>query len=162
HAPTVFEDKEFLLEAVRQEYQLRQEAGQAPSAAEYLARFGVSPLRDAKDERPQEPGPRLSDQPTIQGRGRRAVKAANEGSAKARESAPSSTPVTPAATAPVLPEGPGRSEKVEEWYRSVQGLSDHARLVREVHQADPNQAESLVAALATLPKAGERFLGFQL
>ncbi len=53
-------------------------------------------------------------------------------------------------------------ELLEQWHREFGGDPHHARLFRDLHQADPVAAERLAQALTALPVAGCEYQGFRL
>ena len=147
HFPAVFDDPDLVHEMAYEEYRLRLQAGEAPTPAEYLRRFGIEgrgwPSTPASPPRNPEVGPsRAPPKPPSDGAAEMECAASVYRAYRQR--------------------GLGDPEELDAMFDSFDVSRAHAELLRSLDRTDPHAAERLAEALAGLPRAGADFLGFRL
>jgi hypothetical protein len=145
--PVVFENSDLVHAMAYEEYRLRLQAGEAPTHAEYLRRFGIevrgwppSPVGSCPSPEGPIPAPELS----LPAEGTPGMERAASAYRAYRQ------------------RGPGRPEELDSLLDSFHVPRAHAELLRSLDRTDPHAAERLAEALAGLPRAGADFLGFRL
>jgi serine/threonine protein kinase/tetratricopeptide (TPR) repeat protein len=145
HFPALFEDPDRVQEMAYEEYRLRLQAGEVPTPAEYLRRFGVnargwSSATAGLPRKPEAPGLVLTPRADGTNDLERAASAYRA----------------------YRTQGPERPEGLDSLLDSYGAPLAHAELLRTLDRTDPHAAELLADALGGLPRAGDEFLGFRL
>jgi eukaryotic-like serine/threonine-protein kinase len=136
--PALFDDRELVHAMAYEEFRLRLQAGESPTAAEYRSRFDLE-----RDDWPSSPAVSTPG-PTPPG----------DGAAEMEEAA--------SAFRAYREHGPGHPDELNALLDSFQVPSAHGDLLRSLDRTDPHAAERLFEAMAGLPRAGADFLGFRL
>jgi serine/threonine protein kinase/regulator of sirC expression with transglutaminase-like and TPR domain len=153
--PVLFQDSKHLHAMVYEEYRLRLQAGETPTATEYRQRFGI-----AVDDWPAPPSP---SGPPRKSSGPVPVPMpvpASESELCADEEAEMA--LAASAYRAYRSHGSGGPEELNALLGSYGIPAAHGALLRSLDRTDPHAAERLVEALAGLPCAGASFLGFRL
>lgn len=134
--PEAFEEPDCAAELAFEEYRQRLQAGERPKAAEYAARFGV----DTSD------WPATADS-SVAARAVRTLRLAT---------------LTPQALASAALNYRSGSHSALRPNESTSGLRACADVFRELHEADPREAERVAEAVTSLPEVGGRLGDFDL
>jgi eukaryotic-like serine/threonine-protein kinase len=145
--PNLFNNLDLLNAMAYEEYRLRLQAGEAPTPAEYLERFGIEgqdwPASPAGPSR-KPAGGLCAAEPPATGDGY------NE---TGRAASTSRASYLQEAARPLEPKPLVEKRRLPEAY---------AELLRSLDRTDPHAAERLAEAMSGLPRVGTDFLGFRL
>lgn len=134
--PEAFEDPDCAAELAFEEYRQRLQAGEQPDPADYAQRFGVN----------------TGDWPSTAGERTPAHQMQTERVA--------AVPLPIESAALVYRSQFGSALQLEQ--DSASGLADGEDVFRELHEADPAEAERVAKAVTTLPEVGSRLGTFDL
>lgn len=167
--PELFSNPESLAEVAFEEYRQRVEAGERPIREEYAQQYGVdtslwlpSSGSEARSILPEE---RSSERgPGEFVRGAFALDGSEPFSAKRAQASWAADALAHAAISyqAFRLKDSQEDSRVDSWCSRYEGAEKHAQLFREVHKANPADAERLARAIVSFPAVGSQFLGFQL